>query len=432
MREKVKAAAKKEKIKAFSFKDIDLSIVFISIFLSILCLIFVYSALAFESSETKTFLNIIKVNFRDRTLLKSIFFTIVGLVIMFFVAGFNVKSLKESSPLLYSILTNPFIYYIVSCSFFVFIEIMKSIGGESGGEDAKSAIVGKGFLIKANGAYRWINIPGLNISFQPSEIAKLLLIIAFALAIYNAGMSLEMKRGILLFLAVAVVPTYMIFEFSSDLSSAIVVFLIIYAMIIVASPNVKNTITIAAILLLAAFIALIVIVSINHGKEEQDIHPYQAKRIMAWLYPEDYPASADQTNQAMYAIGSGGYFGEGIGNSMQKIKKLPEAQNDMIFALICEELGLVGGVSVILLYLVLLARMYMIAMNTDDLLDRMIVVGVLAHIALQVIINVCVVTRLFPNTGLPLPLISAGGSSIVFMYIEIGLVLNIGKFIERR
>ena len=432
MRENTKAIDSKEKIKSFSVKDIDISIVFISIFLSILCLIFVYSALAFEPSETKTFLNFIKVNFSDRTLLKSIIFTIVGLAVMFLVASFNVKSLKDTHPGFYSLITNPLIYYLISCGFFIFIEIMKGVGNDSGGEGAKSAIVGKGFLIKANGAYRWINIPGINISFQPSEIAKLLLIIAFALAICNAGMSLAHKRGILIFLAAALVPTFLIFECSSDLSSAIVVFLIIYTMTIVAGPNIKNTLTILLIIAVAGLLIFGIIIFANHGKEEADIHPYQAKRIMAWLYPEDYPASADQTNQAMYAIGSGGYFGEGIGNSMQKIKKLPEAQNDMIFALICEELGLVGGVSVILLYLVLIFRMYMIAMNTDDLLDRMIVVGVIAHIALQVIINVCVVTRLFPNTGLPLPLISAGGSSIVFMYAEIGLVLNIGKFIERK
>ena len=174
------------------------------------------------------------------------------------------------------------------------------------------------------------------------------------------------------------------------------------------------------------------LIAINHGKEESDIHPYQAKRLLAWLYPDEYPASADQTNQALYAIGSGGYLGEGIGNSMQKIKKLPEAQNDMIFALICEELGFAGGIIVILLYFVLIFRMYMIAQNTDSLFDRMVVVGVIAHVGLQVIINICVVTRLFPNTGIPLPLISSGGSSILFMYLELGLVLNIGKSIARK
>lgn len=432
MRENVKAKKNTVKEKLLSGREIDISIIFIAIFLSVFCLVFVYSALAFEEGASKTILKVLTLKSSDRTLIKTIVYIIAGIAGMTVFALINVDALKKKVPAIMKILTNPIPYYLISCGMFAFIEVMKHVGNDVGGESEKTAIVGAGWLLKANGAYRWIRIPGLNISFQPSEIAKFLLIICFALMIYNAGMSLEHVRGMILYLAVAAIPALMIFRCSSDMSSAIVMIGILYIMMFVAAPNLKKSIIITAALAALAFILLIGVVAVYHGKEESDIDFYQAKRVLAWLYPDEYPASADQTNQALYAIGSGGYLGEGIGNSMQKIKKLPEAQNDMIFALICEELGFAGGFIVILLYFVLIFRMYMIAQNTDDLFKRMIVVGVIAHVGLQVIINICVVTRLFPNTGIPLPLISSGGSSILFMYLELGLVLNIGKSIVRK
>jgi len=423
---------KNKRDRLFSLKGLDISIVFVSLFLSVFCLVFVYSALAFEAGEAKTVLKFLTVKSSDRVIIKTLIYIFVGVFSMLFLAAINFEEVKKRFPFIYSLMSNPIPYYVLSCAFFVFIEIMKHVGTDAGGESEKSALVGGGFLIKANGAYRWIHIPGLNINFQPSEGIKFLLIICFALMIFNAGMILKHIRGILVYLFLAAIPSFLVLKCSSDLSSSIVVFGILFIMMFVACSDTKKSAAVLITLAAAIIIVFGILVMINHGKEESDIHPYQAKRILAWLYPEDYPASADQTNQAMYAIGSGGYLGEGIGNSMQKIKKLPEAQNDMIFALICEELGLVGGVSVLLLYFVLLFRMYMIAQNTDSLFDRMVVVGVISHVGLQVIINVCVVTRLFPNTGLPLPLISSGGSSILFMYLELGLVLNIGRSIERR
>lgn len=422
----------KKNTSLISIKGIDVSIIAIAFFLSVFCLVFVYSASAFEASETKKYLNLISLNESQKLLLKTIAFIAVGFVSMLLVSAINFKSLETKAPFIYSIISNPVVYYAISVSFFIFIEIMKKVGGDAGGEGDAAVSVGAGFIKKANGAYRWITIPHTPISFQPSEIAKLLLIIGFAIIIFNAGMILKHKRGQILYLLIAGFPAFCVFKFSSDLSSSIVVFGILFIMMFVASPDFKNTAIITAVLALVVILAFAGLVFFNHGKEEKDISPYQAKRILAWLYPDEYPATADQTNQALYAIGSGGLFGEGLGNSIQKIKKLPEAQNDMIFALICEELGLFGGILVILLYAVLIFRMYMIVLNTDNLFDRMIVVGVISHIGLQVLINVCVVTRLFPNTGIPLPLISAGGSSIVGMYMELGLVLNAGKAIERK
>ena len=432
MRENIKEKKNTAKEKLFSAKEIDISIIFIAIFLSVFCLVFVYSALAFEEGASKTILNVLTLKSSDRTLIKTVVYIVLGITGMMVLATVNYNGLKRIFPLISKLLSNPLIYYFISCGMFLFIAFMKHVGTDVGGESEKTAIVGGGWRLKANGAYRWIRIPGLNISFQPSEIAKFLLIICFAIMIYNAGMSLKHVRGIVVYLIFAAIPTLLIFRCSSDMSSAIVMLGILFIMMFVAAPDIRKSLAVTGTLFLAGILVLTLIVAVYHGKEESEINFYQAKRILAWLYPDEYPASADQTNQALYAIGSGGYLGEGIGNSMQKIKKLPEAQNDMIFALICEELGFAGGLIVIVLYFVLIFRMYMIAQNTDNLFERMVVVGVIAHVGLQVIINICVVTRLFPNTGIPLPLISSGGSSILFMYLELGLVLNIGKSIVRK
>ena len=132
----------------------------------------------------------------------------------------------------------------------------------------------------------------------------------------------------------------------------------------------------------------------------------------------------------LYAIGSGGLVGKGLGESIQKMGFVPEAQNDMVFAIICEELGIFGAVFVILLFLFLIYRFMLIASNAPDLFGAMLVVGVMGHIAIQAILNIAVVTNSIPNTGISLPFISYGGSSVMFLLIEIGLVLSVARRIQ--
>ena len=157
---------------------------------------------------------------------------------------------------------------------------------------------------------------------------------------------------------------------------------------------------------------------------------YRGDRIMAWLHPEDYPDDAYQTLQGLYAIGSGGLFGKGLGGSIQKLGYVPEAQNDFIFTIICEELGLFGAICVILLFVLLIWRFMVIANNSPDLFGAMIVVGVMSHIALQVVLNLAVVTNSIPNTGVTLPFISYGGTSMVILLAEMGLVLSVSRGIR--
>ena len=140
--------------------------------------------------------------------------------------------------------------------------------------------------------------------------------------------------------------------------------------------------------------------------------------------------AAYQTIQALYAIGSGGFLGRGLGNSIQKLGSVPEAQNDMIFSIICEELGIVGGVILLLLFGYLLYRLCFIAQNAPDLFGSLIVSGIFIHIALQVILNIAVVVNLMPNTGVTLPFISYGGTSIMFLMAEMGLALSVSKQIK--
>ena len=131
--------------------------------------------------------------------------------------------------------------------------------------------------------------------------------------------------------------------------------------------------------------------------------------------------------QGLYAIGSGNFFGKGFGKSLQKLGFVPEAQNDMIFSIICEELGIVGAVVVIAIFIYMLYLFLRIAINAPDLFGSMLTVGVMAHIAIQVILNVAVVTNTIPNTGVTLPFISYGGTSVVFLLAEIGIVLSVSN-----
>ena len=157
---------------------------------------------------------------------------------------------------------------------------------------------------------------------------------------------------------------------------------------------------------------------------------YRMGRIEAWLNPEEAGDGAYQTLQGLYAIGSGGLFGKGLGESLQKLGNVPESQNDMIFTIICEELGLFGAVSVIVLFLLLIWRMMIIANNARDLYGSLIVVGVMSHVAIQVILNIAVVTNSIPNTGVILPFISYGGTSFIFPLCEMGLVLSVSRGIK--
>ena len=277
---------------------------------------------------------------------------------------------------------------------------------------------------EAGGARRWLN---LGMSLQPAEVAKLALIVFFASVVCRFGDHIKEKKGLLIVLALAIPHSFCVLTITQNLSSAIIIFSIVLMMLFVATPQYKEYFIIAAAALVVA-VAMVLLV-------KYDILPtglsYRFARIKAWLDPESFAANKGfQTLQALYAIGSGDIFGKGLGESIQKLGYLPEAQNDMIFSIICEELGLFGAIAIILLFVLLIWRFMVIANNAQDMFGALLVVGVMARISIQVILNIAVVTNTIPNTGITLPFISYGGSSIVFLLMEMGLVLSVSRSIR--
>ena len=279
--------------------------------------------------------------------------------------------------------------------------------------------------IEANGARRWINVFG--ISLQPAEVAKLAMILFLASLVCKIGRSIRTPKGFMIMLAAPLPICAEVYLVTKNLSSAIIIFGIAVLMVFVSSPDYKKFILIGLAGITVCALAVYLIVN----AADSDSLSFRGGRILAWLDPEAYAdGKGFQTLQALYAIGSGGIWGKGLGQSMQKLGFLPEAQNDMIFSIICEELGLFGATAVMLLFLLLIWRFMVIANNASDLFGAMLVVGVMGHIAIQVILNIAVVTNTIPNTGISLPFISYGGSSVLFLLAEMGLVLSVGRGIK--
>ena len=280
--------------------------------------------------------------------------------------------------------------------------------------------------VSSHGAYRWIRIPGIGFNLQPAEVAKLCMILVLATMVCKMGKSVRTWKGFIVMVLVPVPIAAMVYLITSNLSSAIIIMGISVLMVFVASPDYKKFILMALLVIAAA--ALVIFMTVNAG---DSLEGFRSERILAWLDPESYAQGKGfQTLQALYAIGSGGIWGKGLGQSMQKLSFIPEAQNDMIFSIICEELGLFGAIAIILMFIMLLWRMMIVANNAKDLFGAMLVVGVMGHIAIQAVLNIAVVTATIPNTGISLPFISYGGSSVLFLLIEIGLVLSVARGIQ--
>lgn len=283
--------------------------------------------------------------------------------------------------------------------------------------------------ITSHGATRWISILGF--SLQPAEVAKLAMIIFLACLVCKTGKQIRTMKGFFILLLPPGIIAVMVWKITQNMSSAVIILGIAVLMIFVASPDYKRFIIMAVIAVAGVALIVFVIVKMASSPEMMEKLEFRGLRILAWLNPEAYADDKGfQTLQALYAIGSGGIFGKGLGESIQKLGFLPEAQNDMIFSIICEELGLFGAVAVILLFLLLIWRCMIIANNAPDLFGALLVVGVMGHLAIQVILNIAVCTSVIPNTGISLPFISYGGSSVMFLLIEIGIVLNVGRSIR--
>ena len=276
----------------------------------------------------------------------------------------------------------------------------------------------------ANGARRWLNLGPL--SFQPSEVAKIAVIVCLSYMIVNMGRNIKTLKAFMILAGSGSALAFLAYACTDNLSTAIIIFCITMGLIFIAHPKVKPFLIAAGV----GIVLIIIFVMILSSSLETS-SSFRLRRILVWLHPEDF-ASGDgyQTIQALYAIGSGGFLGRGLGNSIQKLGSVPEAQNDMIFSIVCEELGILGGIILLLLFAYLLYRLFFIAQNAPDLFGSLMVSGIFIHIALQVIFNIAVVLNLMPNTGVTLPLVSYGGTSIVFLMSEMGLALSVARQIK--
>ena len=271
-----------------------------------------------------------------------------------------------------------------------------------------------GLSYSAKGATRWVSIGP--ISFQPSDIMKFSIVLIFALYIScYAEKTHKFKYGILLPASLLVVVCASVIV-QKHVSATVIIFLIGAVMILISGASAKWLASICAIGATAVCIIIF-------------FTDYASARVEAWLHPETVLMDGGwQPYQSLLAIGSGGFFGVGLGNSFQKQLWLPEPQNDFIFAIVCEELGFVGGIAVIALFIALLWRGLAIAKRAPDKFSALLVTGLVAKVAIQAMLNIAVVTTTIPTTGIALPFFSYGGTALIMQLAEMGIVLSVSRF----
>lgn len=354
-------------------KRMDYTLLVIVFLLVAVGLVILYSTSAYNGD----------VKFHDSFyyLKKQVFATILGLVMMFWVAGINYHVWQQFAA----------VCYLAAVGLSIAVMLF-----------------GKEY----NGSKRWLSLGPF--SFQPSEFAKVALIIFLSWIVTKHAKTIA-KTGTMFRIVLWMLPIVGLVG-TSNLSTAIIILGIGVVLVFVASPRYAQFVGMGVLgcAFMGIFLAL---------------ESYRLERLAIWRNPENYEKGY-QTLQGLYAIGSGGLFGTGLGNSVQKLGFVPEAQNDMIFSIICEELGLVGAAFIVFLFLILIWRFFLIATHSRDLFGALIASGAMAHMMIQVILNIAVVTNTIPNTGITLPFISYGGTSVVFLLIEMGLVLSVSSLVE--
>lgn len=367
----------------------DYSLIFIILFLLVLGLIMIYSASSYTADlkfkNSAYFVN------------KQLIFVVAGLILMIFVSIVPYQVWIKLSKLIYVVAT---------------------------------ALVGAVLVIgrDANGARRWINLFG--IKFQPSEFVKVAIIIfssyylvKYKNDLYSTDRKVAEKKLWFLF-GVIFVPTVLVMV--ENLSTSIIIFLIAFCMSFLGTSN-KRLHTVGAIAMGVILFFSKPFVKFIYERGARDYH---LTRLLVWAEPEKFSRDGGyQVIQGLYAIGSGSFFGKGLGQGMQKFF-LPESQNDMIFAIIVEELGLFGAGLIMGAFVFLIYRMIKISFSVTDPEGVYLVVGILIHLSLQVILNIAVVTGVLPNTGVSLPFISYGGTSILVLLGEMGIVLSVARSIK--
>ena len=257
---------------------------------------------------------------------------------------------------------------------------------------------------------------------------KIAIILFISYELCRLGNKAHTREGAVRVFAFGIAATLGVRYLTDNLSTAIIVLAITCILYFVVHPKLKPFLAMLA----GGVVMIFVMISfLSASISESD--NFRLSRIITWLDPENHTDTGGfQVMQGLYAIGSGGFFGKGLGNSTQKLGVIPEAQNDMILAIVCEELGVFGSIIILLMFGLLLYRLMFIARNAPDLYGSLVATGIFAHISLQVILNVMVVTNTIPTTGITLPFISYGGTSVLFLMVEMGIALGIARKIKIR
>lgn len=350
---------------------LDFTVLFIVLFLVAFGIIMVYSS-SFDISVAEDGL---------KPYIKQLIFAALGFTVMYVVSRINLNTINAFAPLM----------YLVTVILLIVVLFIA--------EDVK-------------GAKRWIPIGGFNL--QPSELAKFTIIVLVGVMLTTFRNHLRHRKILLVFIGIISLPIVLVMK--ENLSSGIIIAMIVLSMFFVIYKDV-----------IKMFVVMIFLGALSAGFLM--VSAYRRERIKMhlagpWSDPE---GKGRQIIQSLYAIGSGGLTGVGLGQSMQKMGYISEAHNDIIFAIICEELGLLGGIAIIGLYILLIYKIAQISIASRSMNHYLVGIGVMSHIGMQVIVNIGVAINLLPTTGMSLPFISYGGSSLIMLLAEIGLILNISR-----
>ncbi len=333
----------------------------------------VFGLIMIYSASAYSCSTLAKYNYDSLYLLKKQgIFVLAGIVVMLLLQYFNYNYLQKLAPIIFLV----------------------SVGS--------LFLLRTGLAVRSHGAARWIRLGPVQL--QVAELVKIAMVIMIAAFVAKHANQVQRFKNMAVYLWIffTIIPAGMVMFISNNLSSALIILGIGFMLSFVFTNQEK----------LHGIIAGIGLIGID---------------------PERYAGDQGfQPLQGKYAVASGGLFGKGLGNSVQKLDKIPEAQNDMIFSIVCEELGLVGAVVLLAMFLFLIYHLVRIAVNSENLFGKVLVMGIAFHISLQVLINVGVVLTIIPNTGASLPFISYGGSAVLFTLAEMGIVLSVNRYHMRR
>ncbi len=320
-------------------------------------------------------------------------FAVLGVAVMLFVSKINYNKFRSITP------------YLMILSVFLLLLVLVFPAHIEGKENIK----------------RWLSVPFVGMTIQPSEIAKfgLIMFLAWSFERHQKLIEADRFRATLVYIGIVLAMALLVYM-EDHLSGAILMAGIGLVICFLGGGDWR----IYAVGILVVGLAVIIVVS----APEKFIKGYMAERINSWLIKDYEDIDARwQTNQSLFALGSGGFFGLGLGNSKQKYLYLPEPQNDFIFAIVGEELGFLGCTIIIIIFALLVWRGFAIALKSRSTFGRLLTMGIVTQIGLQVILNIMVVTDTLPNTGISLPFFSYGGSSLLMLLAEMGVVLSVSR-----